>query len=364
MAEINLKRFVDIDIQSKVTRAVSGTRNVMVLYTPEGTGGNTKTINSLTEAETTYTSTNYSETLKYLKVFFNNGGVSCSVIEGKGSDTITADDIKNLPNEYIVVSCVKGAKNEIDTVYANLKSLATTLATDASVYGINEKIIVARTVTNSDETSVKNFGVKYSKVEGAEMTIGAYLTQINVYKQDTVKDYSFTQETIVAESLADADFETIINNNMNVDIMLVDAARNAGGNLKDGSELTNSFVKIVLHQTLTERLTQLLVQKIKNSSGISQIYSIIAQELEFYKSAGYITLDKVWNSADLDVSYNGETYTIVQQGTALINGYVIKVLPISSLTEADKSAHKAPPIYVVLADQYGIRQITINGEVI
>lgn len=364
MAEINLKRFVDINIQSKVSRAVSGTRNIVVLYTPEGTVGTTRIVSSLTEAESVYTSTKYQETLKYLRVFFNNSGVKCYVVEGKDHSSITTDDIKALPNEYIIVGCVKGSSEEIDTVYSKLKSLATTLAADSSVYGINEKILLARTVTNSDEASVKNFGVKYSKVVGAEMTMAAYLSQINVYKQDTVKDYSFTQEAILAETLDDETFGTIIENNMNVDITLVDAVRNIGGNLKDGSELTNSFVKIVLHQTLTERLTQLLVQKIKNSSGISQIYSIIAQELEFYKTAGYITLDKVWNSADLDVNYNGDTYTIVQQGTALINGYIIKVLPISSLTEADKAAHKAPPIYVVIADQYGIRQITINGEVI
>lgn len=364
MAEISLKRFVDIDIQSKVTRAISGTRNVVVLYTPEGISGTTNLITSLTEAESVYTSSKYPETIKYLRVYFNNGGVKCYVIEGKKSGDITTDEIKALPNEYIIIGCVKGASDEIDTVYSNLKTLAITLSTDTSVYGINEKILIARTTTNSDEVSVKNFAVKYSSVAGAEMTMAAYLSQINVYKQDTIKDYSFTQETLTSESLSDSEFGTIIDNNMNVDISLVGAVRNTGGNLKDGSELTNSFVKIVLHQTLTERLAQLLVQKIKNSSGISQIYSVIAQELEFYKTAGYITLDKVWNSADLDVSYNGETYTVIQQGTALINGYVIKVLPISSLTEADKSGHKAPPIYVVIADQYGIRQITINGEVI
>lgn len=364
MAEINLKRFVDIDIQSKVVRAISGTRNVIVLYTPEGTDGNSNIVSSLTEAETTYSATKFPETIKYLRVFFNNGGVKCKVIEGKSSSDLTADIIKGLSNEYIIIGCVKGADEEIDTIYSDLKSLATTLAADSTIYGINEKILVARTVTNSDESSVKNFGVKYSTVNGAEMTIAAYLSQINVYKQDTVKDYSFTQEVITPEDLNDENFGAVMDNNMNVDITLVGATRNLGGNLKDGSELTNSFVKIVLHQTLTDRLTQLLVQKIKNSSGISQIYSVIAQELEFYKTAGYITLDKVWNSSDLDVNYNGETYTVIQQGTALINGYVIKVLPISSLTEADKSAHKAPPIYVVLADQYGIRQITINGEVI
>lgn len=364
MAEINLKRFVDIDIQSKVTKAISGTRNTIVLYTPEGTLGTVNTVTSLTEATSIYTTTKYPETIKYLRVFFNNGGVNARVIEGKSSSDITTDEIKALSNEYIIIACVKGSKEEIDTVYNNLKSLATSLSTDASVYGINEKILIARTITNSDESSIKNFGVKYSTIVGAEMTIAAYLCQINVYKQDTVKDYSFTQEIITPEDLSDENFGSVMNNNMNVDITLVGSTRNLGGNLKDGSELTNAFVKIVLHQTLTDRLTQLLVQKIKNSSGISQIYSVIAQELEFYKTAGYITLDKVWNSSDLDVNYNGETYTIIQQGTALINGYVIKILPISSLTEADKSSHKAPPIYVVLADQYGIRQITINGEVI
>ena len=364
MAEINLKRFVDIDIQSKVVRAVSGTRSTIVLYTPEGTSGSTKIVTSLTEATSYYTTAKYPETLKYLTMFFNNGGVSVMVIEGKSASALTVDDIKVLKNEYIIVGCVKGKDEEVDTIYSALKTLANSLAADSSIYGINEKIIIARTITPADTSSVENFAVKYSTVAGAEMTIAAYLSQINVYKQDTIKDYSFTNETIAAEDIDDANFGTVIDNNMNVDIVFVDAIRNAGGNLKNGSELTNSFVKIVLHQTLTERLTQLLVQKIKNSSGISQIYSVIAQELEFYKTAGYITLDKVWNYADLDVNYNGETYTVIQQGTALINGYVIKVLPISSLTEADKAAHKAPPIYVVVADQYGIRQITINGEVI
>ena len=364
MAEINLKRFVDIDIQSKVVRAVSGTRNVIVLYTPEGTSGTSNTVSSLTEANSIYTSSKFPETLKYLTMFFDNGGVSAYVIEGKSASSLTIDDIKNLSNEYIIIGCVKGASEEIDTIYSELKTLASSLSSDSTVYGINEKIIVARTITTSDSSSVENFGVKYSKIEGAEMTIAAYLSQINVYKQDTVKDYSFSVETITPEDVDDTTFGTLMNNNINIDVTLVDSVRNLGGNLKNGSELTNAFVKIVLHQTLTDRLTQLLVQKIKNSSGISQIYSVISQELEFYKTAGYISSDKVWTSADLDVNYNGETYTVIQQGTALINGYVIKVLPISSLTEADKAAHKAPPIYIVLADQYGIRQITINGEVI
>ena len=39
-------------------------------------------------------------------------------------------------------------------------------------------------------------------------------------------------------------------------------------------------------------------------------------------------------------------------------------LPLSALTENDRAARKAPPIYVIIADQYGIRAITVNGEII
>ena len=34
------------------------------------------------------------------------------------------------------------------------------------------------------------------------------------------------------------------------------------------------------------------------------------------------------------------------------------------LSEQDKALHKCPPIYLILADRYGIRAVTINGEVI
>ena len=48
----------------------------------------------------------------------------------------------------------------------------------------------------------------------------------------------------------------------------------------------------------------------------------------------------------------------------LKNGYIVKILPISSLSSTDKSNHSTPPIYIIIADQYGIRKITINGEII
>ena len=62
--------------------------------------------------------------------------------------------------------------------------------------------------------------------------------------------------------------------------------------------------------------------------------------------------------------YNNKTYTLITQGTALTQGFKITILPLSSLTDEDKQEHKAPYIYVILADSYGIRKVVINGEVI
>ena len=196
------------------------------------------------------------------------------------------------------------------------------------------------------------------------MTIAAYLSQIDVYGIDTIYDYAFTQESITAEDLTDTEYGTLNSNNVNVDIALANATRNCGGNCTDGADIVNNFVRIILHQTLTDRLLNLLTTKLKNSTGVSKIYTVMTDELEKYKMSGYLTIDKIWTKDTLKIEYNGTAYTIIEQGTPLINGYFIKVLPLSSLTESDKLAHKAPLIYVIIADQYGIRKITINGDVI
>lgn len=360
MSTVNLKRFVDINIRSNVPSQVVGTRDTIVLFTATGTKGNVKTIASMSEANQAYTD---ATTLAYLKMFFDNGGAKVQVIEGMSYTAITVDDIKALDNDLILIAFAYAEVN-IVAAYAAIKSLATQMNADQSVYGINEKILLARTKTETDTDLVKNFAVKYSTVLGAEMTIGAYLSQIDVYEQADVYDYAFTVESITAEAVTDTLFGTLMTNNYNVDVKLANAVRNLGGNCKNGEDLTNDYVRIILHQTLTDRLIQLLAQKLKNTTGLAQIYTVICQELEQYRSSGYLTNDKIWTKPDLIISYNQQEYRVIEKGTALTNGYIVKVLPVASLSDADKAARKTPPIYVILADQYGIRQITINGEVI
>lgn len=358
---IDLKRFVDINIKAHVPTSVVGTRDTVVVFTAEGSSSTPVDISSYSEAETAIAS--METTLAYLKVYFDNGGIKARVI-GSTALSNLGNAIAALDDKYICIAYADVATNEA-TTYSGLKGIASTRASTSTIYGINEKIIVARTSDNTDDASIKDFAVKYSTVLGAEMTIAAYLSNVNVYKTNSIYDYMFTQETeSVKETVTDTNYGLCITNNMNVAVELANAVRNCGGNCKDGADLVNQYCLIVLHQTLTEQLLLLLSQKIKNTTGLSKIYTVISQELEKYLTSGYLTTDKIWTDNDLTITYNSTNYTIIEKGTALDNGYLISILPYESLTDADKAAHKTPPIYVIVASQYGIRAITINGEVI
>ena len=357
---IDLTRFIDVSIIKKSTLTTIGTREIVTLFTSEGTESEIKVITSMTEANTEYPATSFPHTNEYLKVFFANNGAKVEVHEGIVYTDFSIDDITELDDDHIVCAAVSTNSN-VETVYAKMKSIATSAA---QLTGIHQKILLGRTEVKTDPTSIKNFAVKFSGEVGAEMTMAAYLSRINVYNDNSIYDYAFTKESVDPEEIEDDDYGTIIANNMNVDVYLADAVRNCGGNMKDGSDFTNSFVLIVLHQTLTQVLLNLLTTHIKGNTGISKIYTAIYQELERYVNSGYLSGDKIWTDDDLVKTYNNRQYQIITKGTPITSGYIVKVLPLEALTDADKAERKAPPVYVIIADQYGIRKITINGEVL
>lgn len=374
MNDIDVRRFVDINIKQHVETQISGTRDVLVLYTHEGVlgtiSGNTVTtigtneiLTSFAAASAIYKLDTFPDTNAYLSMYFQNAGAKVVVIEGVDYTDLTSEMISSLANKFILIGLCADAEN-VELAYAKLKSIATTRETDADVYGVNEKIIFGRTTDVDDTSSIMNFASKYSNVYGAEMTMAAYLSGINVYGVSTVNDYMYTAEDIKEEVLTDTIYEQLTLNNMNVDTFFAGNVRNLGGNLKNGADMTNSYVRIILHQTMTERLLELLVTKIKNLDGVGKIYATLSKELENYRSCGYLSTDKIWTDKTLTVLINDKQYTVIEEGTPLTNGYLIQVLPMSALTESDKAARKAPPIYVIVADQYGIRAITVNGEII
>lgn len=371
MAEINIKRFVDVNILTNVQSTYSGTRGMLTLYTPEGVSGHEgatgNVFTSYADAAKELNSTTFAQTLAYLKIFFDHGGASVHVIEGTAYGDLTAELIRNLPMDRILIGCVIPVAN-VTAGFTAMINLATSYNTSyysgTNSFDVYRKIFFARTADNTVSTDVPCLAVKYSNVAGADMTMAAYLSKIDVYGQNTVNDYSFTSELINYEDLTDTQLGTTLDNHMNVDLYLGNNTRNVGGDLKDGADFTNTFVLIVLIQTVTQRLLDLLVQKIKNSTGLGQIYATISSELDAYKNSGYYSTDKIWEKETLTISKNQQTYTIIEKGTPLLDGYYVRILPFTSLEEDEKVARKAPYIYIIVADQYGIRNITINGEVI
>ena len=350
---IDLKQFVDVDIKRHITSEIEASRPVAVLFanTANKTAENSATYDSFSKIEEQYAKSD--AVYDYAKIYFNNGGLELYVVENTAA--LTKALVTALDNKYI---CIAYASD--DANYTAMKSIAESLNADTSIYGINEKIILARTESDNDD-SIKNFAVKYSKVKGAEMAIAAYLSKVNCYGVDSIYDYMFTEEKIITAEDIDTDaYKSIISHNMNVDITLANVTRNCGGNCKNGDDLVNNYCRIVLCQTLTDRLVQLLTQKIKSSTGVSKMYAVVAQELDRYLQAGYLTTDKIWPD-DWTIDYNGRKYTIIEKGTALINGYVIQIMPVS--VKVDNIVHEAPPIYIALADQYGIRKITLEGSI-
>lgn len=363
--DINIKRFVNIDITHHEASTTNSIRDVAVLMTSEGTTSiEDKTFSSLSEFKADSTYANLTETSKYAEMFFNNSGIKLHIFCGISSSNDIISTIDKLPNEEIVIAYC-GNESEIEKAALSMTSNEGSTSDITKVYGINRKIFVARLESATDKKSINDFVVKISSITGAEMTIAAYLTTIKIYGSDTIKDYAFTKETIKAETNDDTILGNVLDNNMNVDMTLANATRNLGGNMTNGYDLVNEYTLIVMHQTISSRLVSLLTEKIKGNSGTSAIYTAIASELGRYITNGYLAQDKVWtDETKTYTDSKGKTYTLIEQNTPLTLGYKIAVLPFSSLSDEDRAAHKCPPIYIFVADSYGIRNITINGEVI
>lgn len=398
MGAINITRFVDINILQHATSTVNATRDTTILFTNEeinkldsGTGKKGSTAAKVDEevgtfasyeqwTEATYGHGTEPHTDAFVKIYFDNGGNKIKII--KTDDSNFEASVKKLKNEEIVVAY---ANTDSENAYSTIKTCASNRNSDSSVYGINQKILLCR-YTTSDQTGngstknenseIQNLCAKYSTVEGAEMTMAAYLSNIDCYGINTIKDYAYTIENI-EETKDDATTAGVattggldelvgyaINNDFNIDVYLAGAVRNVGGNLTNGLDLVNQFTLIVLHQTLTDRLLNLLTTKLKGSSGITSIYTTIASELNRYLTNGYLTTDKVWEDGNYSINVNGTNYLLIANNTPLNLGYHISVLPFSSLTDEEKARKECPLIYVFIADSYGIRKITVNGEVI
>lgn len=388
---ISLDKFVNIQIVNNNISSTNTDRDTVVLITSEGEAPKDAIYSSAQEFIAAHSTGSFTNTTEYVNVYFNNSGNKLHVYEGV---TQTSDPsqlsafIRTLQDEYIVIAVV-------GLTFANAKTVAQSLDTASTVSGnsvpsgIHRKILLCRVaetdiysseslVEELNATGIYSLCAKYSDVNGAEMTIGAYLSNIVIYGNDTVHDYSYTSEVLdsfaddinhlrstIPSSISDDDiYDVLDSNHINFDYTLAGVNRNIGGDMTSGLSLVNEFMLIVLQQTVTDRVLSTLASKLKGSTGLARLRSAISDELNRYVTNGYLTTDKIWTDESWTEVYNGTTYTIIDSNTPIPNGYIIQILPFTSLSESDKSGKYAPPIFLILADQYSIRKVNIYGEVI
>lgn len=366
---ISLENFVDVKIYTHPTsKRITDRDTYTILTTEAGSSGVFESMSS---------DIGGTNNQAYAKIFFQNGGkrINFVSITDTNTDTIIKA-VKELDDNLIYFSVI-GANGGIDI--AKAKEVAKKLdeaysskdkdavVTDEPV-GIHRKILIVgisdTTGLDNELKTIHSLAVKYSSVKGAEATIAAYLSKVKVYATNSVHDYCYTSENIEGSDVDDSTYTTLDDNNINFDYKIAGSVRNIGGNLTDGKSLINEFMLIVLQQTVTERLLALLGTKLKGSTAIARIRSTISDELNYYVKNGYLTLDKVWTDEDWDIEYNSSTYTIIESNTPLTTGYIVEILPLASISDEDRKAHKCPPIYIVLADSWGIRKVSLTGQVI
>lgn len=379
---VNLTNFVSIVIDRANTTTIESTRDTVALFSNFAKSASGNIYSSFAEVDAGETDS----TIKFFaQVYFAFGGQKLDVRKSVLT-TVAASEISALPENEI---CVVSTQMSVSQVNTLAQQYYASLITNNKYESTAEKLFfVASTQYGLKLDSVtgtvgKNVCVKYcgnnnlSNNKAAVMMIPAYLSQIDVYGVDTIKDYAYTINTGKIDSItysvndiSNANYLTLMNDNYNVDINLANQIRACGGNLllvtndNIAETIVNQFTKIVLYQTTTMRLLNLMSQKIANMTGVAKIYSTLSEELDRYRKNGYLTTDKLYSGPDWTVSVNGQQYTICEKGTALTNGYQIVALPMSALTDEQRAAHSAPPIYIVIADQYAIRKIEIVGQVI
>lgn len=302
---------------------------------------------------------------QYARIFFQNGGVRL-IFTARSLTALSDPEYKkeNLQNIIWVQYNLDGRPKADYKDGHNPISLKNLIGT-----GIYSKLLIYRSGSAIDvlpgeiENIKSSVIIKTSDIVGAEMTVAAYLSKMKVY--DKVADYDFTEEFGVQEDLSNLLDDPINDDPVAIDFpvnleMQVGTNKylNVGGNTLAKTPLAEQFVTIVLTQTLTDKVFDVLSTKLVGQRGLAAIRTAISAELDRYVNSGFLTTDKVWTSNDLivDNPFNpGHPETIITKNTPLASGYYIHLFKLS----LDRQAAYA---FILLPTVKGIRYIKIDGR--
>lgn len=360
---IDIRNFVNININRNVQLTLDGSRPVVRLYstTFEGTliGCNSDYTEFYTSTDST-TAANITDAKdkQFAKVFFANGG--CKLMMIKDALPTNADSLAKIPDEHIILA------TEADMTSDQIKTFAEVLST---LKGIHQKIFVNR-ITTTPTTESSFIVSKYSNIEGSEMAIAAYFSQIKFYENGSPVDYDFTKENItdadgkhdtLGKSLTFTDPDTLIKNAFNFEMQVGEDYYNIGGNSTDGQDAVEQLGIIIMQQDLTTSVFKTLASKVYGQKGIAAIRTAMSEVLDNFVSSNFLITNQIWTKSDLvlpnKVDSNKPNETVITKNTPLSTGYIIHMFRLSTNLRKVYAA-------IVVATNKGIRYVEVDGKAI
>jgi hypothetical protein len=360
---IDIRNFVNININRNVQLTLDGSRPVVRLYgtTYEGTliGCNSDYTKFYTSTDnTTAANITNAKDKQFAKVFFANGG--CKLMMIKDALPTDTDSLMKIPDEHVILATEATMTAEQINTFAEVLN---------SLKGIHQKIFVNR-ITTAPTTTSSFIVSKYSDVEGSEMAIAAYLSQIKFYENGSPVDYDFTKENItdadgnhdtLGKSLTFTDPDTLIKNSFNFEMQVGEDYYNIGGNSTDGQDVVEQLGIIIMQQDLTTSVFKTLASKVSGQKGIAAIRTAMSEVLDNFVSSGFLITNQVWTKSDLvlpnKVDGNKPNETVITKNTPLSAGYIIHMFRLSTNLRKVYAA-------IVVATNKGIRYVEVDGKAI
>lgn len=363
---IDIRNFVNINFERDKTSTENGSRPIVMLYSGASNQVTEKLIvGANSDCTKFYDDKGVEATIeapikKYVTIFFKNGGAKLQIKNGDMPKT--ADDFKKLPIENIVFAMVG-----LNSTTA-LKTYAPILA---KLKGVYQKVLLCRDDTATLNTASTADGsdfiaCKVSAIEGAEMSIAAYLSKIKAYQVGSPVDYDFTEEFGIEEDLSNTinygkEDTSLAEIPFNFEMHIANKYLNIGGNTISGKDLVEQFVIIVMEQTTSESVFNTLSAKISGQAGVASIRTALASELDKFTSSGFLATDQVWTKPDLilpnALDDTKPSETVITKNTPLGTGYHIHMF---RLAKDGRSAYAV----VIIATTKGIRFVEVYGRAI
>lgn len=413
---ISINNVVDVDFKIIQTSPIIGSYKTVAYVIPDKItieeNSQEKDVRKLlckSYADIEAVKTPLSDEIKYnAKQYFENGGVNLLLLNPEDYTVAKLlsliEEARNITNDFIYVVlnnsiCNKVAASDGYTAVALLdiaKSFEalTPPSTLRLLLTMNIKSDSTYDYTKIDAYKDYNVGVKFcskevpnvsGKIIDAALLIGAYFTQVNLNTAESIKDYCYTPEkllqeskitddvtgleTIVVKNIASEDvtqsvYSKLVANNFNFIDTIGGKVINFGGNLANGISINIDFATICVENDIcSANLNNMLNKQYLSAAGLNNLVSAINEQLQRYKTNGYIKVNSEYSGNDLSIEYNGKSYEVVKKGAVLPQGFKIFAVPISDISVIDKNEKRFTPIYVVIESLAGARTVTIRGEV-